>query len=145
MTKAVFFPKPEDLLPHDKPMSLVDEIVNFDCGKTLEAVTTYDPSDFFYQGHFKDNPVTPGIILVETMFQTCGLLLRLSSETSRDFPPIMGRAVKIKNATFSREVKPNEEVRIHVKFKSRMMHFFTFDCHIKVNGQVMCKSELVLS
>lgn len=145
MTKALFYPRPEDILPHDKPMSLVNEIVGFDCGIYLEARTSFESSDFFYQGHFKDNPVTPGIILVETMFQTCGLLLRLSSEKSRDFPPILGRAVKIKNASFMREIKPNEEMRIVVKFKHRMMNFFTFDCHIKVNDKIMCKSELVLS
>ncbi len=145
MTKAIHFPAPEDILPHDKPMSLVDEIVTFKCGESLEAITSFEPTAFFYQGHFKDNPVTPGIILVEAMFQTCGLLLRLSSETSRDFPPIMGRAAKIKNASFMREIKPNEEMRIVVNYKHRMMHFFTFDCYIKVNDKIMCKSELVLS
>ncbi|RTY89362.1 3-hydroxyacyl-ACP dehydratase FabZ family protein [Flavobacterium sp. GT3R68] len=145
MLETKTFPKPEDILPHDKPMSLVDKITKFEYGLFLEAKTSFDPSSFFFQGHFTDNPITPGIILIETMFQTCGLYLRLSAEHSKEFQVIQGRAVKVKEASFLKEVKPNEEMTITVNYKHRMMNFFSFDCYIMLNDKVVCKSELVLS
>jgi 3-hydroxyacyl-[acyl-carrier-protein] dehydratase len=145
MLQIKAFPKPEDILPHDKPMSLVNKIEKFEFGKYLEATTSFELSSFFFQGHFAYNPVTPGIILVETMFQTCGLYLRLSAEYSKEFQVIQGRAIKIKEASFLKEVKPNEEMTIVVNYKHRIMNFFSFECYIKVNEKIVCKSELVLS
>lgn len=139
------FPKPEDILPHDKPMSLVDQITEFEPGKWIKATTTFNEKAFFYQGHFKGNPITPGVILLESMFQTCGLYLRISAETTPGFPMIMGRAVKVKNASFSKEVKPDQSIEILAKFKHQMMTFFVFDCQIRLDGKLVCHSELVLS
>lgn len=145
MNDKKMFPKPEDILPHEKPMSLVDQIVKFEPNRYLAAVTSFDPSNFFYQGHFRDNPITPGIILLETMFQTCGLYLRLNAENSKEFPIILGRAVKVKDASFLREVGPNKQMEVEVRFKHRLMTFFVFDCVINVDNKIACKSELILS
>ena len=139
------FPKPEDILPHNKPMSLVDRIVEFDLTNGIVSETIFPPDAFFFQGHFEDNPITPGVILVEAMFQTCGLYLRLAMEYSKDFYQVLGRAVKIKNASFMREVLPNQSITIHAKFKHRMMTFYVFDCYIKLDSKIVCQSELVLS
>ena len=139
------YPKPEDILPHDKPMSLVDEIVIFQIDDYIETITSFHENEFFYKGHFNENPITPGVILLETMFQTCGLFLRLSAENSNKFPNIMGRAVKVKNASFIKEVKPNQKINIVAQFKHQMMSFFVFDCFIKMDGKMVCNSEIVLS
>ena len=145
MLQKTEYPRPQDILPHDKPMLLVEKIENFEFGKSLIASTQFDPSCYFFKGHFEGNPIVPGVILVESMFQTCGLYLRLSAEKSEEFRVIQGRAIKIKEASFLKEVKPNEELSIYVQFKHRMMHFFIFECYIKVNDKVVCKSELVLA
>ena len=139
------YPKPEEILPHDKPMSLVDTIIHFEEDERIITATSFHKDAFFYKGHFEGNPITPGVILLEAMFQTCGLFLRLTSEISTDLPPIMGRAIKVKNASFSKEVKPNEQLEITAEFKHTMMNFFVFDAFIKKEGKIVCKSELILS
>jgi len=56
------------LLPYDEPFLFVDELYNYS-ENGIEGNYTYDLDAFFYKGHFKDSPVTPGVILTETMAQ----------------------------------------------------------------------------
>ena len=55
-------------LPYSKPFLFVDEILNID-ENGVEGIYTFDENLDFYKGHFKDNPITPGVILTETMAQ----------------------------------------------------------------------------
>jgi 3-hydroxyacyl-[acyl-carrier-protein] dehydratase len=55
-------------LPYSKPFLFVDEILNID-ENGVEGIYTFDENLNFYKGHFKDNPITPGVILTETMAQ----------------------------------------------------------------------------
>jgi 3-hydroxyacyl-[acyl-carrier-protein] dehydratase len=144
MLQKINYPKPKDILPHNKPMLLVDEIESFEFGESLKASAKFDSSCYFFQGHFDGNPIVPGVILVESMFQTCGLYLRLCAEKG-GYNNVLGRAIKIKEASFLKEVKPNEELNILVQYKYRLMHFYIFECYIQVNDKVVCKGELVLA
>ena len=146
MKQKITFPDPEQIMPHDKPMSLVDRIVSFSSSEqVIQTQTAFSQDAFFYQGHFKGNPVTPGVILVEAMFQSCGLYLRLLESEDDQIPPILGRAVKIINAVFKKEVKPNETLLIKGNYKHRMMHFHTFEAVIEKDGEVVSQAQLVLS
>ena len=55
-------------LPYSKPFLFVDELLNIDENR-VEGIYTFDENLDFYKGHFKDNPVTPGVILTEVMAQ----------------------------------------------------------------------------
>ncbi len=138
------FPSPSQLLPHRPPMLLVEKIVEFEPNTHLVSEAFFKEDSYFFKGHFEGNPITPGVILVETMFQTCGLFIRLNLEYSKVPGAILGRAIKIKNTTFNHEVYPEQRLRISAKLKTIIMGFYTFECEVILEDKVVCLAELVL-
>ena len=80
-----------DLLPYSSPFLFVDELIEIN-DEGIKGTYTYRESEYFYAGHFKNNPVTPGVILTETMAQiglVClGIYLSGNNETEMPMPDI---------------------------------------------------------
>ena len=70
MTSSVFG---VDLLPHRPPMRLVEEIADLVAGQSARGIRVARPEDWYFQGHFPDDPVVPAIVLIELLAQTGGL------------------------------------------------------------------------
>lgn len=97
-------------LPYSKPFLFVDEILNINENR-VEGCYTFDASLDFYKGHFKDNPVTPGVILTEVMAQI-GLVclgIFLLNDTFNKNIPIALTSTEI---YFLKPVFPNEKVTV---------------------------------
>src|ERR1700674_3720 len=62
-----------DLLPHRPPMRLVEEIADLVAGESARGLRVAHPEDWYFQGHFPDDPVVPAIVLIELLAQTGGL------------------------------------------------------------------------
>ncbi|PTT40856.1 MULTISPECIES: 3-hydroxyacyl-ACP dehydratase FabZ family protein [unclassified Chryseobacterium] len=138
------FPLPSQLLPHRSPMLLVEKIIEFEPNLYLASEAFFEKDSYFFKGHFEGQPITPGVILVETMFQTCGLFMRMNLEHSQTQGAILGRAIKIKNATFNNEVSPEQRLKVYAKLKSIIMGFYNFECEVRLDDIIMCTAELVL-
>jgi 3-hydroxyacyl-[acyl-carrier-protein] dehydratase len=69
-------------IPHREPFLFVDEVIDFDSEKSIKATVTFDKDAYFFKGHFPDNPVVPGVIIVEAMAQAGGVLIYKSFEES---------------------------------------------------------------
>jgi 3-hydroxyacyl-[acyl-carrier-protein] dehydratase len=100
----------ESLLPHRKPFLFVDEIVSVDDEKIV-AKHTFTPDEFFFQGHFPQYPVVPGVILVETMAQSGGAGLRKAGKLGDGSLFFLASVDKVK---FRRQVRPGDEVRCEI-------------------------------
>jgi 3-hydroxyacyl-[acyl-carrier-protein] dehydratase len=101
----------EDLLPHRKPFLFIDELVRADRYKII-AKHIFTDEEFFFKGHFPEYPVTPGVILIETMAQAGGAGLRKLGILSQDTLFFLATVDKVK---FRKQVRPNEEVRLEIK------------------------------
>jgi len=73
--------KIKECLPHREPFIFVDKVVNFSEKKSIEAELYLDKSLPFFEGHFPNNPIMPGVLTCEALAQTSGLLIALSGET----------------------------------------------------------------
>ncbi|MDR0784480.1 MAG: 3-hydroxyacyl-ACP dehydratase FabZ [Treponema sp.] len=100
----------EELLPHRKPFLFVDEIVTADKDRVV-AKHTFTDEEFFFKGHFPKYPVTPGVILIETMAQAGGAGLRKIDALPGDALFFLATVDKAK---FRRQIRPNEEVRLEI-------------------------------
>ena len=129
------------ILPHRFPFLLVDRIVEMDAEHIvgIKNVTHNEP---FFTGHFPDFPVMPGVLIVEAMAQTAGVLV-LKSIPDRDRKLVL--LVAIENARFRRPVVPGDTLRMEMKLLKRkatvakMAGVATVDGLVVAEAEVMCK------
>ena len=129
------------ILPHRYPFLLVDRIVEMEPERIvgIKNVTATEPH---FTGHFPDFPVMPGVLIVEAMAQTAGVLV-LSTIPDRDRKLVL--LVAIENARFRRPVVPGDTLRMEMKVLKRkasvakMAGVATVDGVIVAEAEVMCK------
>jgi len=73
-TSAIDINKILRLLPHRYPFLLVDRVLEIEPGKTIKALKNVTMNEPFFQGHFPDHPVMPGVLIIEALAQTAALL-----------------------------------------------------------------------
>jgi len=101
----------EDLLPHREPFLFVDEIIEASKEKII-AKYVFTEKDFFFNGHFPEYPVVPGVILIETMAQSGGAGLRKLGRLGDSALFFLATVDKVK---FRRQVRPGDEVRSEIE------------------------------
>jgi len=129
------------ILPHRYPFLLVDRIVELEPERIvgIKQVTANEP---FFQGHFPDFPVMPGVLIVEAMAQTAGVLV-LQSMPDRANKLVL--LVAVENARFRRPVVPGDTLRMEMKVLkkkltvAKMAGLATVDGVVVAEAEVMCK------
>ena len=125
-------------LPYKKPFLFVDEITQIS-ENGVSGNYTFKENEFFYKGHFKDNPITPGVILTETMAQigvVCLGIYLLEEEISSEKKPQI--ALTSNQIDFFLPVYPNEKVK--VVSEKEYFRFNKLKCSVKMYN---LKNELV--
>jgi len=126
------------LLPYQKPFLFVDEISSIS-ENGVRGNYTFKETEFFYEGHFKENPITPGVILTETMAQigvVCLGIYLLKNDVSEEKKPQI--ALTSNEINFYLPVFPNEKVT--VISKKEYFRFNKLKCSVKMFNE---KEELV--
>jgi 3-hydroxyacyl-[acyl-carrier-protein] dehydratase len=120
-----------DLIPHRPPFLFVDEIVT-QSGESLVARRTWRAEEDFYQGHYPGAPITPGVLLCESVFQTGALLLagKFAGEGKPEGVPLLA---KVENVRFRSPVYPGDTTTIEVKINEIAGGFYMMSGNIK-NG-----------
>lgn len=101
-----------DLLPHRHPFIMVDRIDSMIAGESATATKCISMSDPVFSGHFPGRPIYPGVLMVESVAQVCGVVLAAAETTPR-----LGYLASIKRFKFSRLVEPGAQLTISVKKK----------------------------
>jgi 3-hydroxyacyl-[acyl-carrier-protein] dehydratase len=132
----------QKLLPHRYPFLMVDAIVEVERLKRIVGIKNVSINEYYFQGHFPGKPVMPGVLILEAIAQTGGLLLLL------DIPDRDNKLlyfVAVDGARFRRPVVPGDQLRIEVSVLSWRGDFCKLEGKATVNGQlaaegtVMCK------
>jgi len=129
------------ILPHRYPMLLVDRIIELEAERIvgIKNVTANEP---FFSGHFPDFPVMPGVLIVEAMAQTAGVLV-LKSVEDRERKLVL--LVSIEYAKFRKQVVPGDQLRMELTMMKRkasvakMSGKATVDGALVAEAEVMCK------
>ena len=132
------------LLPHRYPFLLVDRVVEFEPGKRILAWKNVTGNEPFFQGHFPGHPVMPGVLILEALAQTGGLLTQLSREAAgTPVSETMSYLVKIDAAKFSRMVVPGDRVELEVILKRVIRNMAMYVGTARVDGEVAACAEIL--
>ena len=132
------------VLSHRYPFLLIDRVISFTNGEQPEitAIKNVTFNESFFQGHFPDHPVMPGVLIIEALAQASGVLAHLIN-TGLHNPGENYYLVKIDNARFNKTVTPGDQLELKVilaKFK-RGMAFY--DCVALVDGARVASANLL--
>jgi 3-hydroxyacyl-[acyl-carrier-protein] dehydratase len=127
---------PVSFLPHGLSFRFVDRVLEIVPGERVIALKNVTANDPHLQDHFPGNPLMPGVLLVESMAQTAGLLL---PEGSAAF------LAQIKEARFRRPVIPGDQIRIEAVRRGGLGELHRFEVAALVNGTPVAEAEVVLA
>ncbi len=127
------------ILPHRYPFLLVDKIVEFKLNERCVGVKSVSINEQFFQGHFPGAPVMPGVLIIEGMAQTGGILLLDGSDRSDKLVLFMG----INNAKFRRQVVPGDQLVYELTMVNRRSKVCTMRGEAYVDGQLVCEAEMM--
>ncbi len=130
------------LLPHRYPMLLVDRVLEISEGDDLVVVAEklVSANEPFFQGHFPDSPVMPGVLIVEAMAQTSGLGMRYRE------PESLSRGVAlvgIDRARFRRPVVPGDLLTLRSRLTRRRGDLFIFEAVAQVLGDTVAEARIM--
>ncbi len=128
-------------LPYEEPFLFVESLDHLD-EEGVSGTYTFKEDEYFYQGHFPGNPLTPGVILTEVAAQiglvSLGIFLMDASQ-EKDILPVFSSA----NVDFLKPVYPGEKVTVNSK--KQYFRFGKLKCHFEMKNEqeeVVCKGEL---
>lgn len=130
-----------ELLPHRYPFLLVDRVLHFEKGKYLRAVKNVTFNEPFFQGHFPENPVFPGVLILEAMAQATGVLAFKSAGSLQ--PGELYYFAAIHHARFKRPVVPGDQMILEVEFLKERRGIARFKGLAKVADEVVCEAEMM--
>lgn len=130
----------QSILPHRYPFLLVDSILEMERWKRIVGIKNVTVNEGFFQGHFPGKPVMPGVLIIESMAQTGGLLL-LQEVPDREKKLLY--FVAIDNARFRRPVIPGDQLRIEVNVVAWRGTFCKLEGRASVNGELAAEATLM--
>ena len=127
------------LLPHRYPFLLVDKIIDIDSDNSAVGIKNVSANEPHFQGHFPDQPVMPGVLIVEAMAQTAGAICLMS--TGGNMPSLV-YFLTIDNAKFRKPVIPGDRLELHVKKLKKRGNIWRFQCEAIVEGARVAEAEI---
>ncbi|MFC1594728.1 3-hydroxyacyl-ACP dehydratase FabZ [Candidatus Omnitrophota bacterium] len=128
------------ILPHRYPFLLVDRVIEFDDGNSLTAVKNVTANEPFFQGHFPDEKVMPGVLITEAMAQAGAIFFYLTKKLSSEKRVIYYLGTI--DAKFLKPVVPGDQLNIVIKPKKLLAKAGFFSAEAFVKDQRVAKAEI---
>jgi len=129
-------------LPHRYPFLLIDRVVAITPGETLIGYKNVTYNEPFFQGHFPQKPIMPGVLIIEALAQATGLLAFQTLERHAERTSLY-YLVGVDKARFKQPVEPGDQLMLHVIVKNRKRGIWVFDAEARVDDKVVASAEIM--
>jgi 3-hydroxyacyl-[acyl-carrier-protein] dehydratase len=127
------------IIPHRYPFLLVDRVIELEPGKRAVGIKNVTMGDPFFQGHFPDYPVMPGVLIVEALAQVGAVALGSSEEFKGKLALFAG----IDEVRFKRQVRPGDTLRLEVELDQVRRSIGTGSGTASVDGELACRGKFM--
>ena len=132
----------KEYLPHRYPLLLVDRVLEWESGKSITAIKNVTANEEFFNGHFPNKPVMPGVLMIEAMAQTAAILSFLTMDQKPDANTIV-YFLGIDNARFKRPVEPGDQLKLEVDIVRVARGIWKYKAKASVDGQLAVEADLM--
>ena len=132
--------KIKSLLPHRDPMLLIDELINIVHLKSATAIVKVRKNSFFVQGHFPDQPVMPGVFIVEAFGQAAAALTAHGIDP-KEYKDKLVYLMSVEKARFRNPVMPDCELHLDIEAVRSHGRVWKYKGNAKVNGKRVADAE----
>jgi 3-hydroxyacyl-[acyl-carrier-protein] dehydratase len=129
-------------LPHRYPFLLIDRVIEFNKGESLTGIKNVTYNEPFFQGHFPQRPVMPGVLILEAMAQATGLLAFRTLENTADRDTLYF-LVGMDRVRFKRPVEPGDQLLLSARLLKTKRGIWIFDCDARVDGAIAASAEIM--
>lgn len=131
----------QSFLAHRYPFLLVDRVISLTTGASITAVKNVSINEPFFNGHFPQNPIMPGVLIIEALAQASGLLsFRTIDENPSD--NILFMLVGVDKVKFKKQVVPGDQLELHAELIRQKGRMWIFSAEAKVDGQTVASAEI---
>ena len=130
----------KELLPHRYPFLLVDRVIECEPGNRIVAYKNVTVNEPFFQGHFPQKPVMPGVLIIEAMAQATCLLALQSEKVSDDAIYLL---VGVDKARFKRQVEPGDKLQLEMELLKHRRDLWVFTGKATVDGEMVASAEIM--
>ncbi len=131
-----------DTLPHRYPFLLIDKIEELEMGKRVVGIKNVTMNEPFFQGHFPGHPIMPGVLILEAMAQTGGMLALKSVPQDQVKNKVL-YFMSIDKAKFRKPVIPGDQLRFEIDVIKQRSNIMSLKAQALVNGAVVAEAELM--
>lgn len=125
------------MLPHSYPFVLIDRIIEITEGKRIVCLKNVTINEEFFNGHFKKNPIMPGVLILEAMAQASGLII--GGEKTGAY------LIRIKDARFKKPIIPGDQLIIKSSLLQSFHPLYVFDSIAYVKEDIVSEAEITLT
>ena len=129
----------KNLLPHREPFLFVDKCEIIEVGIKGVGYRKFLPNEFFFKGHFPELPIVPGVILIEALAQTAGIVVSKTFDENEEDRSVLFTSVS--DAKFRKPVLPNDDISFEVEKLNSVKSVYKFYGLAKNNSTKVCEAK----
>ena len=132
----------KEYLPHRYPFLMLDRVLECEPGKRLLAIKNVTCNEPYFQGHFPKQPIMPGVLIMEALAQTTGILAAESA------PEVLGKGmtyylVGLDKVRFKRPVIPGDQLMLEANYVRHKRNIWAFECRAEVDGETVASAKIM--